>query len=142
MNKIITTYDFNSALSQQAIPILDVEEILDRRPWERGELTLEQIEILKEAKIFVKNALQGYEIISRYKNTGILVLNSTAIDAYSLAYNGLKQAGIGLPDIKRFLIKTKTTLTNIIEMKYGNDDLENNISDIYELFYHLSLISA
>lgn len=80
----------SSDMSFNAIPALDVEQILDERDWLDGDLSDEQEDALHEALRFLDLVSSGKDIAQKMAQARIASANLAAIDAFVFASNMLK----------------------------------------------------
>ncbi len=76
----------------QPVPALDIEELLDNRPWNTRPLAGNEVDLLRSAEEFLEKARKGLEIVKQTATTGTITLDVVSLDAYEYTRNALENA--------------------------------------------------
>ena len=125
------------------VPALDIEEILDTRPWEENENepSPEQIETLEEGVAFLTLVLRGQRIKRPVDESGVIDGDLSALRAYDLLADAGRSSQIEIDADLGVIEDTIAILrTLIVEKSLPDDDeTESKINSARELF--LSLVN-
>jgi hypothetical protein len=128
----------------QTVPALDIEEILQKRPWEHGPLTEQQRADLEEGVQFLDLVLRGRDMAEEAVSHHIVSGNLAAIKAYNLASRAYRRYPHAADqDFHETICKTQKLLREILdkeELEIKPDEKELAVAR--DLFYLLAAMSV
>jgi hypothetical protein len=127
----------------QIVPALDIEEILQKRLWEKGRLTERQRADLEEGVEFLELVLRGRAIAEKTVTEGVVSGDLAAIQAYNWVSRTYRRYPVKTDqDFQETLRKSRTLLHKILKCNGQAIDVdEKDIEATRNLFFLLATMS-
>jgi hypothetical protein len=127
----------------QVVPALDIEEILQKRLWEKGTLTEQQRADLEEGVKFLDLVLRGRDIAEKTVTHQVVTGDVAAIKAYNLVSRAYRRYLVEADqDLQETIRESKELLTKIAKHSDQLADLdEKDIEVTRNLFFLLATMS-